>query len=73
MRIREVEKALAVLFIADTKPMQLENLTFFVEVGPPVFSSDDFITRRNVKVNGVDVGHVSVDRVQDDMALLERP
>ena len=71
MRIRDVEKALAVLSLASDGPMPLENLTYFVELGPTTFSPDDFVARRPVKVNGIDIGHVSVEMVADDLALLK--
>lgn len=72
MRIREVEKAIAVLYAAAGVPLPLENPTFFVEVGPPSFNLDDFVVRRSVRVNGVELGSVSVERVQDDVATLEK-
>ncbi len=50
-----------------SNPMPLENLSYFVKLGPPRFDPDDFIMKRVVIVNGAEVGEVSMDRVQDMM------
>jgi len=72
MRIREVEKAIAVLLSVTGEGMPLENQSFFVELGPPEFSPDDFVIRRRVQINGVDMGRASVDRIVDDIVALEK-
>jgi len=46
--------------------MTLENRTWFVELGQTFFSPEDFSAHAKLTVNGVLVGDVNIDDLQDE-------
>jgi hypothetical protein len=54
--------------LSQVAPLELENTTWTIEMGRTHYNPDDFVPRKQVYINGEEVGWVAMDEVQDMLA-----